>query len=223
LLTKINNLLASCEERKNLNELRNNKMNKFLAITFLAAVVTLTSCSDVKRTPGSIYMPDMAYSRAIESYTDLSYLKEQGIQFDAKPVAGTIARGHDMPFPIAMDKAGDTVNYVASKSIVNPIDSMSAKETAEAERLYLINCGICHGTKLDGNGPLYKDGNGPYPAKPATLVGDVKYESMPAGQMFYSVAYGKNLMGSYASQLSRHQRWMIIKYIKDKQAAAKKG
>jgi len=104
---------------------------------------------------------------------------------------------------------------------VNPIDSMTAKETAEAERLYLINCGICHGTKLDGNGPLYKDGNGPYPAKPATLVGDIKYESMPAGQMFYSVQYGKNLMGSYASQLSRHQRWMVIKYIKDKQAAAK--
>jgi mono/diheme cytochrome c family protein len=198
-------------------------MNKFLAITFLAAVVVLTSCSDVKRTPGSIYMPDMAYSRAIESYTDLAYLKEQGINFDAKPVAGTIARGHDMPFSIAKDKVGDTVNYYASRAVANPIDSMSAKETAEAERLYLINCGICHGTKLDGNGPLYKDGNGPYPAKPATLVGDVKYESMPAGQMFYSVAYGKNLMGSYASQLSRHQRWMIIKYIKDKQAAAKKG
>jgi mono/diheme cytochrome c family protein len=196
-------------------------MNKFLAITFLAAVVAITSCSDVKRTPGSIYMPDMAYSRAIESYTDLAYLKEQGINFDAKPVDGTIARGHDMPFPIAKDVAGDTVNYNASKSVVNPIDSMSAKETAEAERLYLINCGICHGAKLNGNGPLYKDGNGPYAAKPATLVGDVKYESMPAGQMFYSVQYGKNLMGSYASQLSRHQRWMIIKYIKDKQAAAK--
>jgi mono/diheme cytochrome c family protein len=198
-------------------------MNKFFVITFLAAVVVLTSCSDVKRKPGSIYMPDMAYSRAIESYTDLAYLKEQGIHFDAKPVVGTIARGKDMPFPYAMDKAGDTTNYNASKLGVNPIDSMSTKETAEAERLYLINCGICHGTKLDGNGPLYKDGNGPYPAKPATLVGDVKYESMPAGQMFYSVAYGKNLMGSYASQLSRHQRWMIIKYIKDKQAAAKKG
>ena len=174
----------------------------------------------MKRTPGSVYMPDMAYSRAYESYADHSNLAAKGINYTAKPVEGTIARGHDMPFSIPMDKAGDTTNYNASKSVVNPIDSMSVKETAEAERLYLINCGICHGTKLDGNGPLYKDGNGPYAAKPATLVGDVKYESMPAGQMFYSVAYGKNLMGSYASQLSRHQRWMIIKYIKDKQAAA---
>ena len=39
--------------------------------------------------------------------------------------------------------------------------------------------------------------------------------------MFYSVAYGKNMMGSYASQLSRKQRWMVIKYIKLKQAASK--
>jgi len=59
--------------------------------------------------------------------------------------------------------------------------------------------------------------NGPYAAKPATLVGDAKYENMPAGQMFYSIAYGKNLMGSYASQLNKRQRWMIIKYIKNKQ------
>lgn len=196
-------------------------MNKFLTLTFLAAVVILTSCSDVKRKPGSVYMPDMAYSRAYETYADHSNLKEKGINYNAKPVEGTIARGMDMPFPLAMDKVGDTVNYFASKLVPNPIDSLSAKELNEAERLYLINCGICHGTKLDGNGPLYKGGDGPYPVKPATLVGDVRYESMPDGQMFYSVAYGKNQMGSYASQLSKHQRWMVIKYIKIKQAASK--
>ena len=41
----------------------------------------------------------------------------------------------------------------------------------EAERLYLVNCGICHGPKLDGNGPLWKDGDGPYPSAPKNLVG----------------------------------------------------
>jgi mono/diheme cytochrome c family protein len=196
-------------------------MSKHLIITFLAAIVVLTSCSDVKRTPGSIYMPDMAYSRAYETYADHSNLEAKGIHYDNRPVAGTIARGQEMPFPFAKDKAGDTTNYYASRSVLNPIDTLTAKEATEAERLYLINCGICHGAKLNGNGPLYKDGNGPYPAKPATLVGDAKYENMPAGQMFYSVAYGKNLMGSYASQLNKHQRWMVIKYIKNQQAAAK--
>jgi len=198
-----------------------NKMNISLlfAIAFLA--IATVSCNDIKRTPGSVYMPDMAYSRAYETYADHSNLAEKGINYNNRPVAGTLARGKEMPFPYAKDAVGDTTNYVASKSVVNPIDSLSKKDLAETERLYLINCGICHGATLNGNGPLYKDGNGPYAAKPATLVGDAKYENMPAGQMFYSVAYGKNLMGSYASQLSRHQRWMIIKYIKNKQAAAK--
>jgi mono/diheme cytochrome c family protein len=44
---------------------------------------------------------------------------------------------------------------------------------------------------------------------------------MPEGQMFYSVTYGKNLMGSYASQLNRKQRWQVIRYIKTKQAENK--
>ncbi|TAF50317.1 MAG: cytochrome c [Sphingobacteriia bacterium] len=186
-----------------------------------AAVLALAACSDVKREPGSIYMPDMAYSRAYESYADHSNLAEKGIHYTSMPVAGTISREEEMPFHIPKDVPGDTTNYTASKAVKNPYDSLSKKDMAEAERLYVINCGICHGANLKGNGPLYKDGNGPYAAKPASLVGDAKYEAMPAGQMFYSVAYGKNLMGSYASQLSRKQRWMVIAYIKSKQQQGK--
>lgn len=196
-------------------------MKNTLIIASLTAVVALTACSDVKRTPGSIYMPDMAYSRAYESYADHSNLAEKGINYNSRPVAGTISREEDMPFHIPMDQPGDTTNYTASKAVPNPYDTLSKTEMEEAERLYLINCGICHGDKLNGNGPLYKDGAGPYAAKPAALVGDAKYEAMPAGQMFYSVAYGKNLMGSYASQLSRKQRWQVIAYIKAKQQASK--
>ena len=196
-------------------------MNKFLAITFLAVVVTLTSCSDVKRTPGSVYMPDMAYSRAYETYADHSNLAEKGINYTAMPVAGTMARGEEMPFHIQKDVPGDTTNYYASRAVKNPIDSLSDTDAKEAERLYLINCGICHGKNLDGNGPLWKNGDGPYPSAPKNLVADPIVSVMPEGQMFYSVAYGKNLMGSYASQLSRKQRWMVLKYVKNKQLAAK--
>jgi mono/diheme cytochrome c family protein len=196
-------------------------MSKNISFLLLASALVLVSCSDVKRQPGSVYMPDMAYSRAYESYADYSNLAQKNIHYTGRTVSGTIARGEDLPFHIPMDAPGDTTNYTASKAVKNPITTMTAEETKEAERLYLINCGICHGANLKGNGPLYKDGAGPYPAKPASLVGDVKYEAMPDGQMFYSVAYGKNLMGSYASQLSRKQRWMVIKYIKDKQQEGK--
>ena len=40
---------------------------------------------------------------------------------------------------------------------------------------------------------------------------------MTEGTMFHYITYGKNAMGSYASQLSTKQRWMIVHYIKEKQ------
>lgn len=198
-------------------------MKKLSIISLVVvAVGSVISCSDVKRNPGRVYMPDMAYSRAYETYASHQNLADSGINYNNMPVAGTIKRGELLPFPIAKDKSGDSVNYIASKQVANPLPALDSNQLKEAERIYLINCGICHGAALDGNGPLYKGGDGPFAAKPATLVGDAKYEAMPDGQMFYSVTYGKNMMGSYASQLSTTQRWMIIHYIKSKQAAGKK-
>jgi hypothetical protein len=55
---------------------------------------------------------------------------------------------------------------------------------------------------------------------PKNLVGVPVVSKMPDGQMFYSITYGKNAMGSYASQLSTKQRWMIIHYIKSRVSAA---
>jgi mono/diheme cytochrome c family protein len=198
-------------------------MKKISILSFIIVAVTvIVSCSDVKRKPGRTYMPDMAYSRAVETYSVTEEQKaewlKKGIHFSNTPVPGTIKRGELFPFLLTKDKDGDSTNYVASKQVKNPLTSM---DTVEAERLYLVNCGICHGPKLDGNGPLYKGGDGPFPAKPATLVGDAKYESMPEGQMFYSATYGKNKMGSYASQINTKQRWMVIAYIKSKQSAGK--
>lgn len=203
-------------------------MKKIAIITgVVTAGLLLSSCRD-KRSAGHVYMPDMAYSRAYETYAALDSSRFTGdtlerggkIYYDRMPVAGTVAR-EDMPaFPLAIDKVGDTVNYVASKSIPNPLPALSAVDYLEAARLYLVNCGICHGDKLDGNGPLFNGGNGPYGAAPKNLIGDPIVSKMPDGQMFYSVTYGKNAMGSYASQLSTKQRWMIIHYIKEKQNVA---
>ncbi len=194
-------------------------------IPFCLSLVVLTSCGDdVRRDPGRIYMPDMSYSRAYETYSVTQEQREallkKGIHYSNIPVPGTMKRGALLPFDITKDVAGDSTNYVASKAVKNPLTGLDKATMVEAERLYLVNCGICHGTKLDGNGPLYRGGDGPFPAKPATLVGDAKYESMPEGQMYYSATYGKNKMGSYASQLDTRQRWMVIAYVKSKQAAA---
>jgi mono/diheme cytochrome c family protein len=196
-------------------------MKKLSIITVLAASMVIVSCSDVERERGRVYMPDMSDSRAYETYADHSNLADHGINYTSMPVPGTISREEALPFHVTKDLGTDTANYIASRQIQSPIDSLSPNDMAEAERLYVINCAICHGTKLDGLGPLYNGGNGPYPAAPKNLVADPKVSVMPEGQIFYAVTYGKNMMGSYASQLSRTQRWMVVKYIKGKQAEAK--
>jgi len=192
-------------------------MKKIAIITLVITAAGIVSgCRMGKKDPGKVYMPDMAYSRAYKTYAATDNLKEKGIYYDAKPVAGTVARD-DMPaYPYQNDSAG----YVLSANVKNPLPPLDAKEYLEAARLYLINCGICHGEKLDGEGPLYNGGNGPFIAKPANLLGDPKYINMAEGTMFHSVTYGIRAMGSYASQLSSRQRWMIIHYIKEKQSLA---
>lgn len=173
--------------------------------------IVLVSCESTRRDPGRAYMPDMAYSTAYETYASTERLEKKGVHFTGRPVEGTIARGDMMPYGLKNDSLG----YVQSAAIKSPV-SASDVNMKNAERLYLINCGICHGAKLDGNGPLYKGGDGPYTAAPKNFMDDAM-KIMTEGTMFHSVTYGKGQMGSYASQLNTKQRWEVIAYIKSKQ------
>ena len=177
------------------------------------------SCNKTRRGTGRAYMPDMAYSVAYETYAPaqerLANSEAKGAVYNGRPVDGTIARGELAPYKFKNDSAG----YVQSASVVNPLPALDANQYLEAARLYLVNCAICHGAKLDGNGPLYNGGNGPYIAAPRNLASDPVATGMADGTMYHSITYGKNAMGSYASQLTSTQRWMIIHYIKEKQNA----
>ncbi|HSU28417.1 MAG TPA: cytochrome c [Chitinophagaceae bacterium] len=190
-------------------------MKKWLIIcgmVFIGALVT--GCGKVRRSTGRAYMPDMTYSRAYETYATSTekLLKEKGIYYNGMPVPGTVARGDLFPYTLK----NDSLDYnVKSLSVKSPLDPASIDMT-EAERLYLVNCAICHGTGLDGNGPLVKSQK--FPVSAADFRAE-KYVKMPEGQMFQSITYGINMMGSYASQLSSKQRWMVIAYIKSKQSA----
>lgn len=188
-------------------------MKKFWIIAgCFATIAVIAGCSQTRRDSGKAYMPDMAYSRAYETYASTENLQQEGINYKSMPVEGTIARGDAFAYTLKNDEAG----YAQSAAVKSPIDAANVDMT-EAERLYLVNCGICHGAKLDGNGPLWKGGDGPYPVAPRNLITDPITANMAEGTMFHSLTYGRNLMGSYASQLNTKQRWEVIAYIKMKQ------
>jgi len=181
------------------------RTSNILVFAALAGGALLAACNtgENHRKPGRIYMPDMYESRAYEFYNP----RLAGL----KPVEGTVKRGELLPYHV---KEGDTA---LANTIKNPLTNITEADLAEAKRLYNIYCGICHGTNLDGNGPLYKGGEGPYPAAPANLAAGGPKAHLTQGRLFYVMTYGWNTMGSYASQLDREQRWKIAAYIKSVQ------
>lgn len=199
-------------------------MKKLAILTgIFAGVISLVGCGGAHGDdPGRAYMPDMYYSRAYEAYgynnqKEDHDLKSRGAYFNGMPVIGTVARGESFPFPIA---AGDS-GYARAASFPSPIGTMTftPAQTKEAERIYLVNCAICHGTNLDGNGPLWKNGDGPFPAAPRNLKDDYT-KKLSDGQIYHVITYGKGQMGSYASQVKPEQRWWIINYIRGKQGGS---
>ena len=187
------------------------KIKIIIAFVLISILATVFESCDSKREPGKIFMPDMAYSRAYEAYTS-NNLKKENINYIPYPVEGTIRRGDLLPYTLPNDSNG----YKMSAEVKDPLPPLDTIQMAEAQRLFNINCAICHGSNMDAQGPLSTGGKIPAVAN-LTLA---QYVKMPEGTMFHSVTYGKNNMGSYASQLSRKQRWMVIQYVKSKQLKA---
>ena len=179
------------------------RTSNILIVAALAGGALLAACNKGahNRKPGKIYVPDMYESRAYEFYN--------GRLTSLKPVDGTVKRGTLLPYHL---KAEDTAQANLVKSPL-ALDEAGIKE---GKRLFDIYCGVCHGTKLDGNGPLYNDGKGKYPlAPPAMLTGKVM--GYTEGRIFHVITFGFNAMGSYASQLDMEQRWKVVGYIKKMQ------
>ena len=190
------------------------------AIVIATIIVTASSC-DSKREPGKVYMPDMAYSRAYETYalrdsavfsmTAQEAYDKHRIFYNALPVTGTLQRGELYPFSVVPNPYNGPVDSNAlinlSSQVKNPLGPLTTADSLEASRLFNINCAVCHGAKAEANGPV------------ASKIGGVKNIILGSpgysdGRLFYVLTYGQNNMGSYASQLDRKQRWMIIQYIR---------
>lgn len=181
---------------------------KGIVIAFLAVGLGLAACNSgaKRRNPGKTYAPDMTYSQAYDAYTHNPNFADG--ETSRQPIEGTVAIGHELPDHLV---EGDTNAY---KTFTTDLRFNEA-ELAEGARLYNIYCGICHGGKLDGQGPLFVSGK--FAAMPANFK-DPKYLHMPVGTMYAAIKFGKNAMGSYAAQLDIKQRWMVIAYIKKFQA-----
>ncbi|CAG2533148.1 MAG TPA: cytochrome c [Maribacter sp.] len=177
-------------------------MNSFkkLALIFGLAIVA-TSCQD-DSVPNYQYMPNMYESVGYEAYSEADFLPNQSEAM--LPPANTINRGW-LPYEIENSPEGKELARLQS----SPLDSMSVeKNLAKGSQLYTIYCAICHGDKGDGQGTLVKR---------EKILGVPSYadpvRNLTVGSTYYTIHYGLNSMGSYASQMNTEEMWQVSEYV----------
>jgi mono/diheme cytochrome c family protein len=170
-------------------------------LKLIIALVTLTSfisCND-KRTPQVQYMPDMYVSVPYDA-NGVDGIKGEPVNLE--PVAGTIPRGGHPAYDIPNTNEG----YEKAKSeLENPLEA-SEENLENGKAMYTIYCISCHGSKGDGNGYLSE-------VEKFTGIPNYKDRDISAGSIYHVIMYGKNLMGSHASQLTYKERWQIVHYV----------
>ncbi len=101
--------------------------------------------------------------------------------------------------------------------ITNPYTFFKDEIEGQGKNLYTVNCAICHGDKGDGQGYLVQINK--FPPPPSYLTEPLL--SLADGKKYHTLMYGKNMMGSYASQLDNRERWLVLSYVKSLQNAGK--
>lgn len=205
------------------------------------SVFVLSACTSNADSPGLEYMPDMYRSPAVEAYVD--YGEVRGRIDESKktrltamtppafaiPYMGTDSTEVRLMMPYARlanesFKAShgmysdlltkeDHYTAAAADASMIPLNAKNAEALlSKGKELFTAMCQHCHGEKGDGNGPMVTSGayNG--------VPNYADRASLSDGQMFYSIYYGKGMMGAHRSLLNKKEIWTVIHYVRSLQS-----
>lgn len=183
------------------------RVGAFLGLSVLAA-----SCGRDPNHPGIQYSPEMYEAIPYEPYKQVRdsvtpFANHQTMQ---TPPDGTVPRGgylQGFEYPDSARMWPEVINYP------NPIP-LSDTILKQGQVLYERFCAICHGKAGKGDGEITKN-----PAiKPSSYDSDL-LKNYTDGQIYHTIIYGKNNMGSYTSQVQYEDRWKIVHYVKTLQGS----
>jgi mono/diheme cytochrome c family protein len=124
------------------------------------------------------------------------------------PVPGGVAQGftplHYRPTPDEAVRAGAELR--------NPYPDTLEAVLERGASVFATFCQPCHGAGALGDGPVVTRGFPP----PPSLFAD-KATKMHNGQMFHIITYGQGNMPSLVSQITREDRWKVIRYVRSLQ------
>lgn len=191
---------------------------KKIVFLMVAGSLLATACSDKKRKPSIVYMPDMYYATAYDPYekatfgypdyaesSDVPVFQRNHNMSALEPVEGSVPHndGGILPWTLPYNNAG----YEQSKSVTSPLNPANKEvDHKRGELLYKQNCSVCHGANGDGQGSIVK-------SKAYSGVPTFAERNITVGSVYHVIMYGKNAMGSYASHLTPVDRWRVAEYV----------
>jgi len=146
--------------------------------------------------PNFEYFPEMARTARFNAFEENPNFAD-GLTLRA-PVAGTIPRGS--PRAARATEAG---------APSNPFAAGDSKALERGAFVFATFCQPCHGAGGEGTGLVVKHG---FAAPPPLYRPQTRGKT--DGELFAIVTDGLNTMPSYASQISRDDRWRAILFLR---------
>jgi len=195
------------------------------ALLTCAVVALLGFQGELRPVPAIEFFSDMKRQDKVKYQKSSSFFSDG--RAARSPVDGTIPMGYDIPGHPTQN------SEVPKDDISSPLGEFSAgtdymntgkmgdqwgtgmplavtpELLARGQKVYAINCAICHGATGQGNGITSKYG----------LLGIAnyhqdKYRQMADGQIFNTITHGYNTMMAYGDKVTVKDRWAIIAYIR---------
>jgi mono/diheme cytochrome c family protein len=214
-------------------------MNYIKLIVVALFVSLMAGCAYQDGERNIEYSPNMYHSVPLEPYSQVvddwaqsaspQTIFENGLNAQAAP-DGTVPRTDTWYYkesyePFHLEESLENYERSATE-VFSPLDSTGhafndikvdcSEESFQRGKVhYETYCIMCHGPNGQGKGSLAVKGNKPFEGvvPSYTSAEGTGLKNLSEGKMFYSITYGKGVMGSYASQLTPKERWEVICYI----------
>jgi mono/diheme cytochrome c family protein len=187
-------------------------VKRAIALAAAATAMLFSSCTGgtSRSTPIQIFN-DMRQQLKYKAQRPSSFAGFADGRADRRPVPGTIARGSftgsDDPFYTGVSNG----EYIAQ----NPL-KISAELLTVGQAKFNTYCQPCHGRLGNGKGIV----NLHAPTWQASNMLDDRVRAFVDGDYFDVITHGRRSMPAYGFQISEHDRWAIVSYIRVLQRAS---
>lgn len=155
------------------------------------------ACKSNGKDPGWIVLPGMAFSNAVEAYSDHPVI---GPSLRTPP-PGTVPYQDTSP----TFKAAEV--ELASTQLTQPLRADTLNMSLGAKR-YQTYCSVCHGPQGAGDGPII----GRFPNPPNLAAPHAK--QLTDGHIFHIITHGQGLMPGHNLQIRPDDRWRIVLHVR---------